>query len=121
MASSELRAFSESNSLSAPRIFVPSEKLAREYGVADLEESEYSALEIARDNAEDSGYEFIVAFELTTSLLSMENEAIPGVLEGIFTLSKADVVAYYLITGPDDELEWYDATEVALCLAKVAR
>ena len=45
----DLSAFGESNVLAITRIFVPSEKLAREYGVADLEESEYGALEIARD------------------------------------------------------------------------
>ena len=116
-----LSAFSERNLLSATRIFVPSEKLASEYGVSDLEEAEYGALEIAREAAEESGYEFIIAFELTTHLVSANTEGIPGVLDGTFQLATSDVVAYYLITGADDELEWYDATEVALCLAKVAR
>ena len=114
-----LSAFSELNVLSATRIFVPSEKLAREYGVSDLEEAEYGALEIARETAEESGNEFIIAFELTAHLVSANTEGIPGVFNGTFQLANSDVVAYYLITGPDDELEWYDATEVALCLSKV--
>ena len=59
-----LSAFSERNLLSATRIFVPSEKLASEYGVSDLEEAEYGALEIAREAAEESGNEYIIAFEL---------------------------------------------------------
>lgn len=116
-----LSAFSERNVLSATHIFVPSEKLASEYGVIDPEEAEYGALEIAREAAEESGHEFIIAFELTTHLVSANTEGIPGVLTGTFQLANSDAVAYYLITGPDDELEWYDVTEVALCLAKVAR
>lgn len=116
-----LTVFGESNTLSTTRIFVPTENLASEYGVSDLEEAEYGALEIAREAAEESGYEFIIAFEITTHIVSANTEAIPGVVDGTFQLANSDVVAYYLIIGPDDELEWYDATEVALCLAKAAR
>ena len=101
-----------------PRIFITTVKLADEYGLAELEEIEYAALEKARTEAEVSKLHIIVALDFTEEVANAGVEHEPGVLEGEFTLALASVVAFYLIKGEDEELEWYDASESSLCLEK---
>lgn len=121
MAKSELQAFIQSAAAMTRKLFLPTEQLALEYGVSDLEEAEYGALEVARESAEGAGQSFIVAFEFSDELIALGHEVAPGVLEGNFTLSTPDLVAFYLISDSEEELEWYDVTESEICLAKAVR
>jgi hypothetical protein len=48
MKKSELVSFFQNRSFTAPVLIGPTLKVAQEYGVSELEEIEYAALEIAR-------------------------------------------------------------------------
>lgn len=121
MAKADLNAFVESASIMVSQIFLPTERIALEYGVSDLEEAEYGALEVAREYAEKAERSLIVAYEFSEELIAKGREIDTGVLTGNFGLISADMVAFYLITNSEEELEWYDATEAEICLAKAKR
>lgn len=121
MAKADLKAFVESASLEVSQIFLPTERIAVKYGVSDLEEAEYGALEVAREYAEKAEHSLIVAYEFSDELFAKGREIDAGVLAGNFGLILAGVVAFYLITNSEEELEWYDATEAEICLAKAKR
>ena len=118
MAKSELQALIQSAAATAKQIFLPTEQLALEYGISDLEETEYGALEVAREFAEGAALSLIIAFEFSDEIIAHGLEVAPGVLEGHFTLKTSDLVAFYLIADAEEELEWYDASESEICLAK---
>lgn len=118
MSTAELNAFVESSRFDVSFLYVPSDALSVEYGVNDEEEIEYAAQEVARAAAERLSKPFIVALDVESEVVDRAVEASAGVIEGSFELNYSDVVALYLITGPDDELEWYDASESALCIAQ---
>lgn len=121
MSHSTLVAFSEKLSATVSEIFIPTNSLMDDYGVNEHEEAEYGALEVAREFAEGSSLPFIVALEVTGAFIGKAQEERPGLLRGTFTFTSSEVVAYYVITNAEEELEWYDATELALCIAKVER
>ena len=120
MTGAELAEFCTSLRAVVSEICLPTESLANEYGVSDLEDLEYGALEVARTIAEQTNKTAIVALELDHKAIGASNEKDPGVVMGDFTIGISDVVAFYVITASDEELEWYDASEAALCLSKVA-
>ena len=120
MTGAELAEFCTSLRAVVSEICLPTESLANEYGVSDLEDLEYGALEVARTIAEQTNKTAIVALELDHKAIGASNEKDPGVVMGDFTIGISDVVAFYAITDSDEELEWYDASEAALCLSKVA-
>jgi hypothetical protein len=121
MAKAELKALIQGGTAAVSVIFLPTERIALAYGVSDLEEAEYGALEVARESTEGTELSLIIAFELSDQLIASGREIAAGVLEGHFSLTNSDVVAFYLITDSEEELEWYDATESDACLAKVNR
>jgi len=100
-------------------LYVPTPTLALKYGVSDEEETEYAALELARTDAESIKKPVIVAFELSEVSIASGSEIKAGVVTGKYSIRNPDVIALYLIYGADDELEWYDASESAICLAKI--
>ena len=114
-STAQLEEFLSKGSLSTSSLFAPTEQLASEYGVIDEEEIEYAALEIARNAAEDSGRQSIIALELDIDSKS-PREISPGILDGDFALMWKDVQAIYLIVEEEQELTWYDASEATLCL-----
>lgn len=118
MSKSELESFVLSSSLVLDTIYLPTLALAEDYGVSDEEEVEYAALEIARAAAESKNKPFVVAFE---SVKISQKEIAPGVVVGEFPMQFGEVVAIYLIEDPNEELEWYDPSESAICLAKAER
>lgn len=118
MSKSELESFVLSSSLVLDTIYLPTLALAEDYGVSDEEDVEYAALEIARSAAESKNKPFVVAFE---SVKISQNEIAPGVVVGEFPMQFGEVVAIYLIEDPNEELEWYDPSESAICLAKAER
>jgi hypothetical protein len=118
---SVLHAFLMGENQSFTRLFIPSEGLANEYGVIDGEEVEYAALEIARASAEREVQELILALELSDKLIADAFEPSAGIVEGLFTFQWSAVAAIYRISSPEEELEWYDASEASLCLSKVTR
>lgn len=118
MAKNELQALIQSAAATAKQIFLPTEQLALEYGISDLEEAEYGALEEAREFAEGAALSLIIAFEFSDEIIAHGLEVAPGVLQGHFTLKTSDLVAFYLIADAEEELEWYDASESEICLAK---
>ena len=120
MTKADLAAFSVSTRADVAAIYLPTNLLAEEYGVTELEDIEYGALEIAREVAEQSHLPIIVAVEIDDSLVVRGTEQRAGVIEGEFSISMDDVVALYLIKDHDEELEWYDASESALCLDQIA-
>lgn len=101
-------------------LFIPSAALAQEYGVAESEEMEYAALEIARASAEAATQSLILAVEVADEISQEAIEPAAGTVEGNFNVNWNDTDAIYCITGDDDELEWYDASEALLCLARVS-
>lgn len=116
MKQSELGSFVKSTNFNAPVLIGPTLKLAEEYGVAELEEIEYAALEKARVKSENERLHIITAYELPDSLLSQAAELEAGILVGSFELDWQELVAIYRITSSDEELEWYDVSEVATVL-----
>ena len=120
MTKAELAALSVSVCADVAAIYLPTVLLAEEYGVTDLEDIEYGALEIAREVAEQSHLPIIVAVEIDDSLVARGTEQRAGVIEGDFSIRMDEVVAFYLIKDHDEELEWYDASESALCLDQIA-
>lgn len=120
ISSADLRSLVDRNSARISKLFIPSRNLAEEYGVFESEEIEYAALEGARTSAEQEKLSLILAVEVTDEPAENQSETAAGVLEGEIEFSWADVAAIYIITGEDEELEWYDETEVALCLSKVS-
>jgi hypothetical protein len=121
MAKAQLQEFVETATSTVSQIFLPTERIALEYGVSDLEAVEYSALEVARESAEARALPLIIAYEVSDDLIATGHEMEAGILSGDFRLMFSDAVAFYLITDLYQELEWYDATESALCLAKVGQ
>ncbi len=119
MTKSELADFCQGTHIHPSRIWLPTQALANDYGVSDLEDLEYGALEVARESAERDGQPFIVALEMDDEITNRGTEVAAGILEGQFSFAVSDAAAFYLILGTDDELEWYDSSEVALCLAKI--
>ena len=91
------------------------------YGVSELEEMGYAALEIAREGAENQSCQIIAALEIVAEKLVDSKEQGSGELHGSFSLTWQEVEALYLIPEEEEELEWYEVTEVQLCLAKVIR
>lgn len=116
MKKSELVSFFQHRSFTSPVLIGPTPKVAQEYGVSELEEIEYAALEIARTRSESEKLHIITAHELPGSLLTQASEIEAGNLAGSFTLDWQDLVAIYRITSSDEELEWYDASEVSTVL-----
>jgi hypothetical protein len=119
MSKAKLTALCESSRADVAAICLPTRLLAEEYGVSDLEEIEYGALEVAREVAEQSQVPVIVALEVDDSLITRGIEQSAGIIEGDFSVSMSNVVAFYLIKDHAEELEWYDASESLLCLAQV--
>lgn len=122
LSKSELALFVDSSHLHSILLFRPSQALALEYAVEEEEELEYAALELAREwaeSAERAEKQIIVALELKDEFLVGGSEIRAGRVEGAFDISYDDVVALYLIHNADDELEWYDASESATCLAQI--
>ena len=120
MSKAKLTALCESSRADVAAICLPTRLLAEEYGVSDLEEIEYGALEVAREVAEQSQVPVIVALEVDDSLITRGIEQSAGIIEGDFSVSMSNVVAFYLIKDRTEELEWYDASESALCLDQIA-
>lgn len=112
----ELADFLQSRNFSATSLIAPTPRVAQEYGVTELEELEYAALEIARTKSEHDGLELIAAFELVQHLSSDVSEIDAGVLQDTFALEWSELVALYRITSSDEELEWYDASEATTVL-----
>jgi len=112
----ELADFLQSRNFSATSLIAPTTRVAQEYGVTELEELEYAALEIARTKSEHDGLELIAAFELVQHLSSDVSEIDAGVLQDTFALEWSELVALYRITSSDEELEWYDASEATTVL-----
>ena len=119
MSKSEFARFMESPQMPCEILYVPTSALALEYGVSDEEEAEYAALELARTDAELIKKPLIVALELSEISIASGSEIKAGVVTGKYSISYPDIVALYLIYGADDELEWYDASESAICMAKI--
>lgn len=120
MSIGQLSNFCENAGATVSTVCLPTPSLAGEYGVSELEDLEYGALEVCRSLAEVADDPVIVALELEAQTIEAGAEKNPGVFMGDFNIAFADVVAFYVITDDDEELEWYDASESALCLAKVA-
>ena len=120
MNPSALSTFSQSKKLASTILVAPTEKVAQEYGVSDLEDLEYAALEIARTKSEQEHYPIIATFEFADSIPTDVTEAEPGVIGGSFSLNWDDLVAIYRVTKEDEELEWYDASEFFLLLEKAS-
>ena len=116
MQRGELAAFVQSQSLATSLLVAPTQRVADEYGVTELEELEYAALEIARTKSEQDGCELIAAFELAQPLSHGLAEIDPGIVQDSFALNWNELVALYRITSSDEELEWYDVTEVSTVL-----
>lgn len=129
MSTGELEAFIDSSSARFQTLYLPTLALAEDYGVSDDEEVEYAALEIARAAAESTNKSIVAALEISDSQLATSitdavasnKEISAGVIAGEFHLTFTEVVAVYLIEEPDEELEWYDASEATSCLAKARR
>ncbi|MBM3703584.1 MAG: hypothetical protein FJW54_00745 [Actinobacteria bacterium] len=119
LSKSEFAHFIESSQMQCEILYVPTPTLALKYGVSDEEETEYAALELARTDAESIKKPVIVAFELSEVSIASGSEIKAGVVTGKYSIRNPDVIALYLIYGADDELEWYDASESAICLAKI--
>lgn len=116
MKRGELADFMQSGNFSVSALIAPTPRVAQEYGVTELEELEYAALEIARTKSEHEGLEIIAAFELVQHSLSDASEVDAGVLHDTFTLKWSELIALYRITSPDEELEWYDTSEATTVL-----
>lgn len=115
----ELQRLAGSSPLQISTMYLPTTALASDYGVSDLEEIEYAALELARDAAEYEGKALIVAVEIELDESSLEQEVEVGVIRSELTLSLDDVVALYRVTAADEELEWYDVTELSLLINRL--
>lgn len=115
----ELAEFHNEKKITTSKVFAPTKNIAASYGVTDDEEVEYAALEIAREVAETSQCQIILALEISEKLLLGGEELEPGALNGEFVFTWQDVEALYLVTGAEEELEWYDVTETQLCLSKI--
>jgi hypothetical protein len=119
MKRSELSDFLQKRKFSATTLIAPTLLVAQEYGVSELEEIEYAALEIARTKSENDKLHIITTFELPEALLNQVSEIEVGILLGSFILNQNDLVAIYRVTSADEELEWYDASEVDTILEVV--
>ena len=120
MNSNSLSAFSQSKKLASPYIIAPTEKVAERYGVSELEELEYAALEIARTKSEQEHYPIIATFDCADLIVADVIEVEPGIIDGTFLLLWEDLIAIYRITDEDEELEWYDVSEYFLLLEKAS-
>ena len=115
----EVAEFLNQKKIITSKVFAPTKNIAANYRVSDDEEVEYAALEIAREFAEIAQCQIILALEISENLLLGSEELEPGALKGEFVFAWQDVEALYLVTGAEEELEWYDVTETQLCLSKI--
>lgn len=120
MNPSSLSAFSQSKKLSSSYLIAPTEKVAEDYGVSELEDLEYAALEIARTKSEQEHYPIIATFDCADLITTDVREVEPGIINGAFSFLWEELVAIYRITEADEELEWYDVSEYFLLLEKVS-
>jgi hypothetical protein len=117
--SNALSAFAEVGELVSSYLVIPTEKVAQEYGVSELEDLEYAALEIARAKSEQNHFPIIATFDFIDSMTFNEKEVDSGIITGEILLRWENLVALYRITDEDEELEWYDVSEYSLLLEKI--